>query len=740
MEKSKNKILLFAMLFVAIILSTQFVLGLQAVDLGKSGDFVILSKSGITITGTTAIVGNIGVSPISSTAMTGFGLMLDFTNKFSTSSLVTGKIYAANYAEPTPTILSITISDMETAYTNAAGRTLPDATELGAGDISGMTIAPGLYKWGTGVHIDNRGVTLSGNSNSVWIFQISQDLTVDSAAIITLTGGAQAKNVFWQVGGGTGVTLGTTSEFKGNILAIAGIVFNTGATLEGRALAQTAVTLDANAITMPINLPVISIITPLEGSFVSSNLTINVSVKNTDLSNINAVNFIIDGIVNHGYGNYPSGDFAIDWNTTIYTDGNHTINITAYNYPTNPATQSWVVTVDNTPPVISVPTDINATATSLSGAIVSYIVNATDVTSGISNIICSEPSGSAFPLGTTPVTCNATDNAGNTATSAFKINVTAAVSINYTISLNSTENNSINLNLGNINLDGTLFNLPTTNTFSNGMHNITFIHSVNLTFLRWNSTAGIIVSNNFTSSTTINITGDGTLNAIYYNSKFILPVPVSTNLTFSNVSSNITIGTNYQLNATVLDQFGYSMNETINYTSSNTSIATVNATTGLITAIDLGNFTITVTSGNLTNSINMTVTASPPIIIAETTPTPSSGGGGGGGSCSTQWTCSDWSVCSNGQQTRTCTYKTNFCTPTLAKPLQTQSCLTNLSLNTTDSTLSTSENESLFGNGGGITGAVIGGGSGPTRTAIIALIVLGLLGIVLVVRYFVMRK
>jgi hypothetical protein len=111
-----------------------------------------------------------------------------------------------------------------------------------------MTLAPGLYKWGTGVSIPI-GVTLNGGANDVWIFQIAQDLTVSNGAIVTLSGGAQAKNVFWQVAGQT--TLGTTSQFKGIILSQTLIGFNTGSTLLGRALAQTAVTLDATTITKP---------------------------------------------------------------------------------------------------------------------------------------------------------------------------------------------------------------------------------------------------------------------------------------------------------------------------------------------------------------------------------------------------------------------------------------------------------------------------------------------------------
>jgi hypothetical protein len=181
--------------------------------------------------------------------MTGFSLIADSTNTFSTSSLVTGKVYAADYAPPTPAVMTAAISDMETAFTDAAGRTTPDFTELGAGDISGLTLVPGLYKWGTGVLITNAGVTLSGGANDVWILQIAGDLTVSNSAVVTLVGGAQAKNIFWQVSGQA--NLGTAADFKGIILSQTLISLNTGAKMNGRALAQTAVTLNATAITAP---------------------------------------------------------------------------------------------------------------------------------------------------------------------------------------------------------------------------------------------------------------------------------------------------------------------------------------------------------------------------------------------------------------------------------------------------------------------------------------------------------
>jgi hypothetical protein len=237
--------------------------GPASVDLETSGDFVILSKSGISTTGTTLITGDIGVSPIAHTALTGFSETMDSSNEFSTSAYVIGKLYAADYTDPTPAKMTTAVSDMETAYTDAAGRTLPNATELGAGDISTLTIVPGLYKWGTGVNIDDRGVTLSGGADDVWIFQISGDLTVANGAIVTLSGGAKASNIFWQVGGGAGAILGTTSVFNGNILALKAIVLKTGATLNGRALAQTAVTLDANAVTEPSSVPIAIVFPPL---------------------------------------------------------------------------------------------------------------------------------------------------------------------------------------------------------------------------------------------------------------------------------------------------------------------------------------------------------------------------------------------------------------------------------------------------------------------------------------------
>jgi hypothetical protein len=221
--------------------------GPAVVNLGTSGGYVILAKSGVTTTGATSVVGDVGLSPAAASFITGFALSSPPTT-YTTSSLVTGQVRASDYDPPTPSNLTTAVLDMQTAYSDAAGRSLPDFTELGAGNIDGLTMGPGLYKWGTGVSFAN-GVTLTGGANAVWILQIAQTLSVGNGATVTLSGGAQAQNVFWQVAGQA--TLGTTSAIKGIILSQTAIVFNTGATITGRALAQTAVTLDATTVTQP---------------------------------------------------------------------------------------------------------------------------------------------------------------------------------------------------------------------------------------------------------------------------------------------------------------------------------------------------------------------------------------------------------------------------------------------------------------------------------------------------------
>jgi hypothetical protein len=136
---------------------------------------------------------------------------------------------------------------MQTAYTNAAGRAA-DYTELGAGNIGGLNLAPATYKWGTGVLIPTN-VTLTGGPNDVWIFQVARDITMSSGTKVILAGGALSKNIFWQSFGAVG--LGTTAHMEGVVLSQTAITLTTGASVNGRLLAQTAVSLDQSTVTKP---------------------------------------------------------------------------------------------------------------------------------------------------------------------------------------------------------------------------------------------------------------------------------------------------------------------------------------------------------------------------------------------------------------------------------------------------------------------------------------------------------
>ena len=213
------------------------------VQLGSAGTFALLSKTGVTNVYASVINGDVGASPITGAAI---GL--------TCGEVATGIIYTVDAAGPLPcsvtaaTLLTSAVGDMETAYLDAAGRQSPDFTELGTGEIGGKTLVPGLYKWGTGIRI-SKDVTLAGGPTDVWIFQIAGGIDQASATRVNLTGGALAKNVFWQAA--DAISIGTTAHFEGVVLAKTMVAVKTGASVNGRLLAQTAVTLQKNSVTQP---------------------------------------------------------------------------------------------------------------------------------------------------------------------------------------------------------------------------------------------------------------------------------------------------------------------------------------------------------------------------------------------------------------------------------------------------------------------------------------------------------
>ena len=343
--------------------------GPTAVNLLSASNFLILSETGITDTGshTSIINGNIGSSPITGAAMNDIfcSEMIGTIYGVDTAYVGSGTqtCFAGNPPLSNKTLVDNAVLDMQTAYIDASGRTLPDATELFAGNLGGQIIIPGLYKWSTDVIIPT-SVTLSGGANDVWIFQIAGDLNLASSGSIAtgvkiiLLGGAKAENVFWQVGGVTGATLGTYSTFSGNILTAKQIVLQTGAILNGRALAQTQVTLDANQILIPVILPpvppvpatlhIIKQVNNLNGGVaIASSLNLHVKIAGSDVAGSPNVGVISPGtsyslssgvyVVSEdsfvGYNGIISGDCDSSGNITLLAGDNKICTITNTDIP-----------------------------------------------------------------------------------------------------------------------------------------------------------------------------------------------------------------------------------------------------------------------------------------------------------------------------------------------------------------------------------------------------------------------
>mmetsp|Transcript_43268 Transcript_43268/g.100255 ORF Transcript_43268/g.100255 Transcript_43268/m.100255 type:complete len:325 (+) Transcript_43268:78-1052(+) len=228
------------------------------VFLGTAADFAILTKTGISTVPSSSITGNIGCSPIGDSGLTGFSLVADdaTAGQFSRTTQVTGMAYAANFAVPTPSKLTTAISDLETAYTDAAGRTVSSGANLnvGAGSVAGETFTAGVYTWGSNVNFNSK-IYINGSKSDIFIFQMSGNLIVAADAEVVLegdgTGNGEPKNgnIVWQVAGH--VEVGANAHMEGVILVKTHAAFFTGSSLNGRILSQTAVTLDQAVIVAP---------------------------------------------------------------------------------------------------------------------------------------------------------------------------------------------------------------------------------------------------------------------------------------------------------------------------------------------------------------------------------------------------------------------------------------------------------------------------------------------------------
>lgn len=191
---------------------------MPTINLAGASNFALLAGSAITSTGATNITGDMGLSP--GTSLGGFPPgILTGTQQINTDLATQAKL------------------DLTAAYNDAAGRTSTDIITL-SGNIGGLTLTPGLYKSTSSLAISSGDLTFDakGNANAVFIIQIGSSFTTTSGRQVILKNKASAANIFWQVS--SSATFGTTTQFKGNILAMQSITFNTGATLDGRALAR----------------------------------------------------------------------------------------------------------------------------------------------------------------------------------------------------------------------------------------------------------------------------------------------------------------------------------------------------------------------------------------------------------------------------------------------------------------------------------------------------------------------
>lgn len=216
-----------------------------AINLGSTANFAVIGASLISNVPTSSITGNIGLSPAAGSLISGFG-----------PAEISGTIYTVDATGPAGSVedapgLTTAKGDLTSAYNDAAGRVSTDIVIL-AGNIGGLTLTPGLYKSNGSLEISSGDVTFDalGNPNAIFIIQIASSLNTTSGRKVILSGGALASNIFWQVG--TSATLGTTSVFKGTIMADQSISMNTGASIEGRLLARiAAVTLNSNTVVKP---------------------------------------------------------------------------------------------------------------------------------------------------------------------------------------------------------------------------------------------------------------------------------------------------------------------------------------------------------------------------------------------------------------------------------------------------------------------------------------------------------
>jgi hypothetical protein len=251
------------MLFALVLCTLAVVMSVETtvVNLATAGNYAILTKTGISTVPSSAITGDIAVSPIAAAAMTGFDpLTLESGGKYATASQFTGKAYAASYGGSIETALTAAVSAMEAAYTDAKGRVNTDAARinLGAGILGGALLGgpnapltPGVYTFSTSVSITGN-LHFSGSATDIFIIQVAGNVIMSAnykVLLQSVQGAALAKNIFWAVAGDVKVAAG--AHMEGILLVASRVDFITGSSLNGRVLAQTFCALQKATIVEP---------------------------------------------------------------------------------------------------------------------------------------------------------------------------------------------------------------------------------------------------------------------------------------------------------------------------------------------------------------------------------------------------------------------------------------------------------------------------------------------------------
>jgi hypothetical protein len=218
------------------------------VPLGDAARFALLAKTRVAFSDGSTVMGDVGVSPAPAASLVGVALTPDASGTFATAPGISGTVYAADDAPPTPAALASAVDAMQRAVADAAGRA-SEIVDLDGGALLRRTLVTGVYHWNGAVTVP-LDVKLDGSADDVWIFQVAGDLTIADGVQVRMIGDPPVpRHVFWQVSGQA--TLGSGAHLEGVVLAGQAVALRAGASVAGRVLSQGTISADAATVVEP---------------------------------------------------------------------------------------------------------------------------------------------------------------------------------------------------------------------------------------------------------------------------------------------------------------------------------------------------------------------------------------------------------------------------------------------------------------------------------------------------------